>query len=111
MKPSEVLRAARKLIERPENWTRGADARDVDGTPVWAAHGDVEPVCWCSTGALMRVTETGPEYHSGRGFLEQVISPWRFIPQWNDAGNRTHPEVLAAFDRAIALAEAEESQS
>jgi hypothetical protein len=42
---------------------------------------------------------------SSHAILERAIGE-RFIGDWNDAPGRTHAEVLEAFDRAIALAEA-----
>jgi hypothetical protein len=38
-------------------------------------------------------------------FANQIPGPFP-ITTWNDAPERTHAEVLAAFDKAIALAKA-----
>ncbi len=53
MKPSEVLRAARKLIETPDKWTKGEYARDAEGK-VCPRRGK-EACQWCASGALQYV--------------------------------------------------------
>lgn len=102
MKPSEVLRNAKKLIERPECWWADPDGtRDQpDGTN--CAVQAIQAAC---RNQRVRASKT---YRAVRELLRQAIGldPWDLIPYWNDRS--THAEVLAAFDRAIALAEAEE---
>jgi hypothetical protein len=84
----ETLKAARAVIDIPERWTQGVmrveDAR-------------------CASGALIAV---GAELISGEayGFLRRATGARR-ICHWNDEKGRTHAEVMAAFDRAIELAE------
>ena len=46
MKPSEVLRKARALIEKPENWTQGVLSRSSDGEI--CLPGEPEAVCYCT---------------------------------------------------------------
>lgn len=93
----EILRAARALIERPECWTRFANARNRAGDKVSAA--DPTAVCWCALGALERVTPTGePTINAERAL--NVAGPG-FL-SFNDAVDRTHAEILEWFDRAIA---------
>ena len=107
MKTSEVLRAARAKIV--QGWTQGAFARDAEGrsTP-W--QGD-EAVCWCAMGAIGCV---GPDHddiaESVLIALQRAIGPTGYtaISHFNDADGRTKDDVLAAFDRAIALAMAKE---
>ena len=45
--------------------------------------------------------------YNNRYFLIAINARVCEIPSWNDAPERTHAEVLDAFDRAIALAESE----
>lgn len=103
MKSSEVLRRARARIEKPENWTKGALARYATGerTVESAAPG---VTCWCALGALDWAEPVGWFRVYGR-VCEAIGGP--DLPRWNDAPERTHAEVLDAFDRAIALAEQE----
>lgn len=98
MQTVEILKAARALIDTPEKWTRGVYARDLAG-------GDVHPsddraVCFCSKGALMRIAGLGDDYTKAREKLSEHVGA--YIVQFNDDPERTHPEVLAAFDAAIA---------
>lgn len=95
MSASAVLRAARKLIETRERWAHGP--AELNG----GRHCSVTAICFQG-----RLTED----ESWR-LLRRAISGTDYDPTisvWNDAPERTHEEVLAAFDRAIELAEAEE---
>jgi hypothetical protein len=99
MTPREILIAARALIADLKSWTQGAYQRDAKGRMCKPENA----VCWCSEAAILR---------SGRGFpaptwaaadiLQSVVGGLIF--DWNDAPDRTHAEVLAAFDRAIEVA-------
>lgn len=105
--PSEVLRAARELISVPERWTQDATARSVKRRPVLPR--SQKAVCWCSVGAIDRATEStfSPEAMDARSFLRDAAKT-NVISTWNDMRSRTHAEVLAAFDRAIVLADDKE---
>lgn len=102
---SETLRAARKLIEKPENWCQWQYAMNADGDRVFVMADDATR--WCLSGAMQRVCGS----FNGRGrpayqALLDVVdtgSSGRAIPHFNDT--HTHPEVLAVLDRAIAEAE------
>jgi hypothetical protein len=103
VKPSEVLRAARKLIERPGSWCQKVR--------VCGEYGE-HPTQYCSEAALDHAPGGGIDKNATvrarECFVEAVSLPaWWAVAEWNDQPNRTHPEVLAAFDRAIALAESE----
>jgi hypothetical protein len=92
----EVLLEARALIAKPENWTQQAVARDRfgNGTSVLAENA----ISFCALGALCRAH--GNEMWAGRAFtpLSEEMRP--NIPTFNNS--RTHADVLAAFERAIA---------
>jgi hypothetical protein len=101
----EILREARQLIESPERWTQGALARRSDG--VDCSPFVVSATCWCSIGAIEHV---GAYMSKAKLDAFQALSAAVYDPDcdgdvgfWNDA--HTHPEVLAAFDRAIAALE------
>jgi hypothetical protein len=88
---ADVLRRARALIDSPEKWIKGAYGLRADDPH-------------CVYGALDVVAHMRP----CRGFeLFREAVGTRHIEAWNDAPERTHAEVMAAFDRAIELAEAE----
>lgn len=104
MTPADVLRAARKKIERPEAWVKGTAARTANGKPCMPKAGCA--ACWCPIGAISSLDGEADvaTLANALHFLEKAVRlP---IPSWNDKRERTHGEVLAAFDRAIALAEA-----
>lgn len=105
MHPLEQLLAARKLIADPNKWTQGVLART-------AARGRVSPessyaTCWCSLGALHRVTSNTHVDKRVHDLLLKAV--WEVEPsfkgffyEYNDS--HTHAEVLGCFDRAIASA-------
>lgn len=104
MKPSEVLIAAKALIDTPEKWTQGKyaiDAQGIDCNPTSSM-----AVCRCSQGALLAVFE-------GYSRIQLTItSVGRYLGRAvDDDGDyigfqdtHTHPEVMAMWDRAIELA-------
>lgn len=91
----QILEDARKLIEKPEAWTKGASSRNENGKSLNAL--DPEGICFCSYGALVRANGGYNPFQPGYAELFKAVgmSPIEF----NDS--RTHTEVLAAFDRAI----------
>lgn len=99
---SHDLRIARRLILNPENWTKGAFTRsERDGRE---RH--------CILAVLGHVTrdEKGqypnPRYRAARAAVSNVIQipdqPYIDMLSWHDADERTHSEVIAALDLAIA---------
>ena len=100
--PVEILRAARALIADPARWTQGEDARDACGSPAWAGRHASSAVCWSADGALMHVERDKNSFWPARDALVAAMGASAVV--FNDT--HTHAEVLAAFDRAIALAEA-----
>lgn len=108
MTPKEILIAARAKIEAPERWTQGKFAQ----TPMADEVPPDSPLasCWCVLGAIAAITHDDPHdirdevywpIHKAIGLPADSLA----IPAWNDAPTRTHAEVLAAFDRAIAAAD------
>lgn len=89
---ADVLRRAREMVDTPEKWARCASS----GGP------------WCAGLAIYYANDkNSDEGHPAYKLFERAIGvtgvPAVFF--WNDTPDRTHPEVLAAFDRAIELAE------
>lgn len=97
MKISEVLKAGRTLISSPLSWTQGAFARDKFGKEVDPDR--LTACCWDSNGAL---AIAGPPYKRARLLLSMQMQPG--IATFNDS--HTHEEVLAAWDKAIDVAQA-----
>lgn len=97
----EVLREARRLIAE-RGWTQGEYARDAAGRacePVGAT-----PRCYCSIGALIAASQNDGGYAQAFGALLSAIG--NGVVAWNDEPRRSVEDVLRAFDRAIAAAEA-----
>lgn len=101
-----ALLAARKLIEKPENWARGWYAYDENRNRCGSLSADA--VCWCAVGAIHKVTGTDGflrEHPANDLFFRTVrkIDPsCDAAHEFNDS--YTHADVLAAFDKAIAAA-------
>ena len=107
------LRAARKLIEKPEHWTKGAFQRDISGYPVTTERAEV--VSRCAYGAIIDAClAANSAYSDDERIIRSLLmdSVKRHLPiddpsylgiaRWNDEPSRTHAEVVLAFDRAIA---------
>lgn len=82
----EILVAARKLIENEQNWF-GAYRPCVEGQK-------------CAGQAIVWSGDTPEEGRIAYDFF-QVANGIDSVVQFNDAPERTHTEVLAAFDKAI----------
>jgi hypothetical protein len=111
---AQLLRDARERIATPERWTRGTYARTAAGNG--CASYSPRAVCWCAIGTLERSSPGGGRtidwnddspLSRAMGYLLEAIGQQK-LHQWNDG--RSHAEILAGFDRAIALAEGQEAQ-
>lgn len=105
---AETLRAARAVIAEPEHWTKGAFARPSKSSSKEVPVTNPEAGAWCALGALRKVD--GPYEWQARATLAKAITNGKsteseYVWKFNDASRRRHPDILDAFDRAIALAE------
>ena len=103
METVDILKAARALIDTPEKWTRGLNARDAHGQDV--RPNSLEAVCFCARGAIIR--SAGFEHIDAYELLQNAlpIGGNDFVPAYNDNPDTTHADIMALFDRAIELAE------
>lgn len=107
---ADILQRALELLgPNGENWTKGYFAYDEYGMETMG-YCDVAK-CWCAAGAIQRVINESDYDATYMGVLSRAIfgNDWKpftgtCIGDWNDAPERTWPEVKAAFERAIALA-------
>ena len=89
-----------ELLEKPENWTQRANARDANGRDISSYHPDA--VCWCLFGAVNKCYGITPErqnvevklIHSLQVAPTQERRGYGSYIVWNDAKERTHQEVL-----------------
>ena len=110
-----VLRRGRELISNPESWVQGVYCVNDMGYDVEADRA----TRFCSVGALWRVQAehlkdpgTALALNKARQALDaQVPESFqdRSVIAFNDRTETTHEEVLALWDRAIAVAEEEVS--
>lgn len=112
----KILRGAKQLL-LTRGWCRGSMAEDRDGASVpWY---DPDAVAFCSLGALSRArvevapslpcegrfVETDSSYQDAISDLSRALGNWQHgIATFNDTA-RSRDEVVAAFDRAIELAQ------
>lgn len=101
MTPKEILIVARDRISDPANWlNRCPDSEECSA----GKHCAFTAIDWpVSSDARLKaekifVSTIGSRWQDGRLTVRSIIA------KWNDADNRTHGEVLAAFDRAIEAA-------
>ena len=102
----QILKAARELLSTPERWTKGWSARDAAGNRL--ATTDPDAVCWCAGGAVERITGGSTQSGGKAEIVLAIVLPDKAIclGLWNDAPSTTHADILALYDRAIALEEA-----
>lgn len=110
MKASEILTKARELLSDEKRWTQGYYALNEYNAQREAE--DTDAVCFCSLGALAKVAgrSTGACYDNNGPDVDYLVkavgglSPVNIV-NFNDSHD--HEEVLAAFDKAIKLAQSE----
>jgi hypothetical protein len=100
----DSLRAARDRISAPGSWTKWALACDEDGHEV----DEDSPAArqWCMLGAYEEA-RSGSVYAALRAVV-CAERGYEGLADFNDAPETTHADVLAVYDRAIALAEKQE---
>ena len=95
MTTAEILRGAKEKIEK-HGWIQNSYGSDEIG--------------FCSSGAIQSFVglprnQCARLCHPAMIAVRNAVGEY-CIPEWNDRPGRTKEEVLAAFDKAIALAEA-----
>lgn len=105
---ARVLRGARALILDPAKWTKGVLARDHAGAKIHPTN--PRAVCFCAVGSVLNLTgdvRLDPREQAAFDLLRRAIGKGEqtSIGRWQDEPDRTHAEVLAAFDRAIEAGE------
>ena len=114
----DLLTAAKRLIEDPARWTRGAWARNCLGHHT--EPGQPDAVRWCVAGACIKVIGPSPSGQAwrqvisalqsttlSRGGYADLVVPRRFdtgmeVGYLNDTHD--HADALALLDEAIAYA-------
>lgn len=92
------LRAAKALIDTPEKWGKGA--RGIIAPRRCIIHAVSDVIDCFGFGSDQRIREK--EAFDALAAVRRIGS----ISIWNDAPERTHEDVMAVFDQAIAAAEA-----
>ncbi len=95
----DQLEAVYKLIEKPENWTRGWFARTASGEEV--APRDPRASCWCIEGALCKVLNVGTIDVEGIDAREELERKYDLEASMNDNKDTEHAQVLALLKSAI----------
>ena len=102
MKVSELLREAKKLIDQPEKWTKGA-------FHAGQAH--------CAIGALQlmgsrptpRLLVFSLEFYQALSFLNKATPLGKSPVVFNDLPSTTHADIMKLYDDAVAAAEKAEA--
>lgn len=94
MLTSEILTAARALIDTPEKWCN---------TSPTGRLGEKQ----CAGRAIETVAALQGPLPAVNAFIRAIGT--QNIGKWNDAPERTHAEVMAAFDKATAAERAREA--
>ena len=102
----EVLRLARALIDKPERWTKGTDKRDARGKVLCGSEFGTAVSCRCAGSAIFECSSDPNQAKAARSLLCAAIERHTgkshyWVCVWNDAPDRTHGEVMQAFDWAL----------
>jgi len=99
----EILKAARELLAVPERWCQGVSAKDKAGVFVDRKRDTAHS--FCIVGAIGRSSIDYDSFDLACDHLRSVQPMVSSLANWNDAPGRTHAEVSARFDEAIARLE------
>lgn len=86
------------LLEKPERWTRGCEARDANGNATWAQ--SPAAVSWCLMGAKIKLFGWGYDCGFAASQLIEEVGV-SGVTEFNDAPGRKHAEVLELLRSAI----------
>lgn len=108
MTVAELLRRAKERIATPDRWCQHyLSANEYVGSE----DGLLPDACkWCLQGALSEEAPSYADFNAANAMVRRALAlpEEEGVYDWQDAPGRTHAEVMAAFDRAIALAEQED---
>lgn len=102
--PINVLKEARALLARPYSWIKGD----------WWRHNEKSEngYAYCATGALFAVSYTYQARQEAKNFLRAALRELghgtTYVESFNDRKSTHKRDVIAVFDKAIALAESAE---
>lgn len=104
MKTSERLIRAKSLISDPKHWTKGEHMTIINEKE--------QEFAYCALGAMRASADYHVEnwVHQVDAFKAANNLGHDVIPRWNDDATRTHAEVMAAMDKAIAYAQVQEEK-
>lgn len=111
----QILEQAKALIDTPEKWTKKAYAREKQDESSVLSYFDPKASCFCSLGALYRAglsASCAGDVPRARRVLDRATGVDHFgfsgsIVRTNDHPDTTHTDIMAVFDRAIALCKEE----
>lgn len=106
MTPKEILIEAKRLLET-KGWCQGAYAKRLHGEIALNFIGDPTVAAYCSSGAICEAQKPSMAEDAAYYFIKAIGGGP--IPRWNDTPGRTKEEVLAAFDKAIELADTQQT--
>ena len=99
----EIITGIKQLLSDPDHWTKGAYARyGKDQAPICPDHRSAK--CFCLGGALIRLTRDTLECTAVADLLRGQMGcgkKYHTIPQFNDAPETTHEDVIGLLDRAL----------
>jgi hypothetical protein len=100
---ADKLREAKALIERRGGWTKGVERERVDRDDGSTF------IRVCSVGAIRATSAPVEAYQLLAAAIgnpvAKCVMPFGIISHWNDNPKRRKRQVLAAFDKAITLAD------
>lgn len=100
MNELQKLKGMRRLLSKPERWTKEKLARDKNGRA--CRPNAKEAVCFCLYGAGDKVAPlTGTDRFIIRAIQSEFPRSGGMIATFNDAPHREHEHILRVLDRAI----------
>lgn len=110
------FRAMSRLLKKDDRWTKGENARTIDGSH--CEPGQKGAHCFCLAGAMMQVAGSRSTFNHRKMLdgMAQLMSPnngqmgsgtfWSRMEDFNDHGDTTIDDVIVFLDTAIGACKA-----
>lgn len=102
---AKILCDAAELLQDPDNWTQGSNARRKDGSATYSK--DPSACCWCPEGALHKFSPDEECAQDALDVIQRAVpdpDPEMLVYLYNDVKGRKHSDITAMMWQGVAIA-------
>lgn len=110
-----LLSLVKGKLDTKDKWTKGAMARDENGTRLNPTTDSDKAICWCITGAMEACKFTHSVYEKAYVILmeaiDDAISEISSVEEYNDLASTSYQDIMNLIDAAIVKLQREPSDA